>query len=103
MGAQKYEISLLVFNSISHCRVEHEKSNHVLFCLLDKHLIDVPVKSTLQHLPPPRVFDAISCPRGRKFDRKTRFHVRCSADSMWVDKSWRRQTFMNSKEKIADS
>ena len=52
MGAQKYEISLLVFNSISHCRVEHEKSNHVLFCLLDKHLVDVPVKSTLQHLPP---------------------------------------------------
>ena len=33
----------------------------------------------------------------------TRYLAKCSADSTWVDKSWRKQTFMNSKENIADS
>ena len=43
---------------------------------------------------------------GGEFDRWPRFHFRSRADSTWVDKSWgrrRRQTLMNSKEKITDS
>ena len=48
----------------------------------------------------------IATHRGGEFDRKPRFHVTRRADSTWVDKSWRRrrrQTLMNSKEKIAYS
>ena len=43
---------------------------------------------------------------GGEFDRWPRIHFRSRADSTWVDKSWgrrRRQTLMNSKEKITDS
>ena len=84
-------------------------------------IVNVLIKSKLQH--PPRVLDAFSCPEGREFnelsllvgetfifdhhsgefDRQPRFHVTNRADSRWVDKSRRRQTLMNSKEKITDS
>jgi len=46
MPACGYEFYLLVFNSISRYRVEHEKikfvsiSGHVIFCLLYKHTND---------------------------------------------------------------
>ena len=41
----------------------------------------------------------ITTHRGGEFDRQPRFHVMSRADSTWVNKSWRRQTLMNSKEK----
>ena len=64
----------------------------------------------------PRAFDAFSCPRGRAFDHHLQGvgNLSASPDVMlrvaliprWVDKSWRRQrrqTLMNSKEKIVYS
>ena len=69
-----------------------------------------PVKSKLQHPPLPlplgipRAFDVFSCLRGREFDHHSQGlgNLIASLDIMLPDKSWRRrQTLMNSKEKIA--
>ena len=52
----------------------------------------------------PRAFDAFSCPGGREFDHHSWGvgNLIASLDVMLRDKSWwRRQTLMNSKEKIA--
>ena len=38
--------------------------------------------------------------KGGEFDHQPRIPVTSRADSTWVDKSWRRQTLMNSKERL---
>ena len=56
---------------------------------------------------PPRAFDAFSCPGGREFDHHSLGvgNLIASLDVMLRNKSWqrrrRRQTLMNSKEKMA--